>query len=177
MRSKIDCNEVEKILFQSSLDELNKEQKSQIVNHIKSCEQCRVSQKILNNISQSMLNELNESQIRPNTAMLESLKNKMANPKESRNSTFYYIKSFLEFRIPVYQVVTVLLIIGVFSFFLNNNSQNVGTFNNNISFIASIDSNKISMSLQNSMELIDGYKKGKSIVEDSVLSNFIQSAM
>ncbi len=175
--SKIDCSYVEDILFQSSMDELSMNDKLQITNHIDSCERCQSSEKLLNYFQQSMQIELVENQIIPNPAILKSLKAKLISTNGKQNPILDFIKSFFELRVPVYQVVTALLIIGAFSFFLNNKNQNIDLFNNNVSIIAAIDSNKISMSFKNSMELIDNYKKGKSIVEDSVLSSFIQSAM
>jgi hypothetical protein len=121
--------------------------------------------------------ELTENQLLPNPAVLESLKTKLVTANEKQYPFIDFVKGFFELRMPVYQVVTVLLIIGAFSFFLNNKQQNFDSFSNDVSIIAAIDSNKISMSLQNSLELIENYKKGKSIAEDSVLSNFIKSAM
>ena len=175
--SKIDCSSVENILFQSSIDELNKDALDQIVNHINSCEKCQSSQRLLNYFKQLMEVELSENRIIPNPVILESLKSKLSISSEKQNSFFGFIREFFELKIPVYQVVTALLIIGAFSFFINNRNQSIDSFNNHVSIIAAIDSNKISMSFKNSLELIDNYKKGKSIVEDSVLSNFIQSAM
>ena len=177
MKTKIDCKFVEEVIFKSSIGELGENEKSQIVKHINSCEKCRSSEKLVDYLKQSMEMELIENQILPNPAILESLKDNLNNTNEKQNSILDFIKGFFELRVLVYQVFTVLIIIGAFLFFLNNKNQNFDTFNNNVSIIASIDSNKISMSLQNSLELIDNYKKGKSIVEDSVLSNFIQSAM
>ena len=175
--SKIDCSFIDKVLFHSSIDELNENEKSQFVNHINSCDKCRSSEILLNYFKQSLEMELTENQLKPNPAIFESLKAKMNAANEKQNPILDFIKGFFELRVPVYQVVTALLIIGAFSFFLNNKNQNFDSFSNNVSIIAEIDSNKISMSFQNSLELMDNYKKGKSIAEDSVLSNFIQSAM
>ena len=175
--SKIECSFAEKILFQSSMDELSKTEKSQIIKHINSCENCKSSEIKLDYFNQSMEVELIESQIKPNPAILESLKDKLNIVNKKQNSISGFIKGIFELRVPVYQVVTALILIGAFSFFLNNKNQKFDKTNNNVSIIAAIDTNKISMSLQNSLELMDNYKKGKSIVEDSVLSNFIQSAM
>ena len=175
--SKIDCSFVENILFQSSTDELNKNEIDQIIKHINACENCQSSQRLLNNFKQTMKVELSENKINPNPAILESLKRNFNFKSEKKNSFFGFIKDFFELKIPVYQIVTALLIIGAFSLFLNNRNQSIDSLNNNVSIIAAIDSNTISISFQNSLELIDSYKKGKSIVEDSVLSNFIQSSM
>jgi hypothetical protein len=177
MKTKIDCSFIEEILFQSSVGELDENEKSQIAKHINSCGKCRSSEKLLYYFKQSLQLELRENQLTPNPAILESLKGKLSSANEKQNLIIDFIKGFFELRVPVYQVVTALLIIGAFSFFLNNKNQNFDSFSNNVSIIAAIDSNKISMSFKNSMELIDSYKKGKSIVEDSVLSSFIQSAM
>jgi len=175
--SQIDCNFVENVLFKSTKAELDENDKIEMLNHINSCEKCQFSEKILDYFQQSMTTELTNSKLIPNPAIVKSLKNKLNYPNERKNSFIDYVKSFFEFRVPVYQVVTALLIIGAFSFFLNNKSNSIESFNNNVSIIAVIDSNKISTSFKNSLELIDGYKKGKSIVEDSVLSSFIQSSM
>ena len=177
MKTKIDCNFIKEIIFNSSIDELGEDEKLQIVKHINSCEKCLASEKLVDYLKQSMQIELGEIQLLPNPAVLESLKSKLIAANEKQNPISNFIKGFFELRVPVYQVVTVLLIIGAFSFFLDNKQQNFDSFGNPVSIIAAIDSNKISMSLQNSLELMDNYKKGKSIVEDSVLSNFIQSAM
>lgn len=177
MKTKIDCSFIEKVLFNFYIDELSENERSQIRNHIKSCKNCRLSEMILNYFKQSLQVELTENQIVPNPAILESLKDKLKTLKDKQRPVLDYIKGFFGLRIPVYQVVTALIIIGAFSFILNNRNQNIDSFTNDVSIIASIDSNKISMSFKNSMELIDSYKKGNSIVKDSVLSNFIQSAM
>jgi len=175
--SKIDCSFIENVFFQSSMDELSKDENKQIINHLNSCGKCQSSQRLLNYFKQSMEVELSKTKINPNPLILESLKSKLNYYSNKQNSIFGFVKGFFEMKIPVYQVVTALLIIGALSFFLNNRNQSIESFNNHVSIIAAIDSNKISMSFQNSLELIDSYKKGKSIVEDSVLSNFIQSAM
>ena len=175
--SKIYCNIVENVLFQSSINDLSEEESLQIKEHIISCNKCQSSQELLNYFKQSMEIEITENQLIPNPAILESLKSKLKSTNEKQNSILNFIKSFFELRVPVYQVVTALLIIGAISYFLNNKNQSIDSLNNHISIIAAIDSNKISMSFKNSIELIDSYKKGKSIVEDSVLSSFIQSSM
>lgn len=177
MKTIIDCNYIEEVIFKSSIDELGENEKSQIVKHINSCEKCLTSEKLVDYIKLSIQIELDENKLLPNPAVLESLKSKLIATNKKQNPISNIIKGFFELRVPVYQVVTVLLIIGAFLFFLDNKQQNFDSFGNHVSINAAIDSNKISMSLQNSLELMDSYKKGKSIVEDSVLSNFIQSAM
>lgn len=175
--SKIDCSFIEKYLFQTTIDELSENEKSQIINHINSCDKCKNSEELLNYFKQSMEIEFTENQLIPNPAIINSLRRKLNFPNERHNPIFEFIKSFFELKVPLYQVVTALLLIGAFSFFLNNKNKNFDSLNNNVSIIAAIDSNKISMSFQNSLELIDNPNKGKSIVEDSVLSGFIQSSM
>jgi hypothetical protein len=175
--SKIECNSVEQILFQSTFNELNEKEKSDILQHIKTCETCKSSEKLLNIFKQSLHHELVESQLNPNPEIKESIIKKLKSEQERQNLFVDFVRNFFEVKVPLYQVITVLILIGVFAFFLNNKSHTLESFKNNVSIIAAIDSNKISMNFQNSLELIDSYNKGKSIIEDSVLSSFIQSSM
>lgn len=175
--SNLDCNSVEQILFETSINALTEMEQSQILSHIKSCENCKSSEKLLNSLDQLLRAELVDSKVNPNPHIKKSLINRLKSKNESKNPIVDIIRNFFDLRIPLYQVITVLLLIGAFSIFINKKSKSLESFNNNVSIIAAVDSNTISMSFQNSIEWIDNHNKGKSILEDSVLASFIQSAM
>jgi hypothetical protein len=175
--SKLDCNTVEKILFQNSINELNKFEKDQILQHIESCDNCRASEKLIKSFSQLLQAELVNSKLNPNPVIKESLLNRLISQSVFNNSILEFVRNFFKLRIPLYQVITALILIGAFTFFFNQKGNRLDSLSNNVAIIAAIDSNAISMSFQNSIEWIDNHNKGKSILEDSVLASFIQSAM
>ena len=174
---KFDCNSIEKIIFQTSINELNENEKVEILQHIGTCENCQSSEKLLNIFKQSLHKELVESKLMPIPAFKGQLINKLKPERETKNLIVDFIRKIFEVKVPLYQVITALVLIGAVTFFLNNKSNNPELFSDNISVIAAIDSNTISINFQNSLEWIDNPNKGKSIIEDSILASFIQSSM
>ena len=173
----IDCGYIEKIIFEDSIEDISEIEKTKILDHISECMICKRSEKLMEILSDSLLTEFENSRLVAKPETIKSLRNVINPASRDKRSLFGFIEGFLEFRVPVYQVIIALLVIVLIIIFVNNPRQEFDSLNNNISFIAEIDSNKILMNFQNSPDMIKNSSKGKSFVEDSVLSSFIQSAM
>ena len=105
---KFDCNSIEKIIFQISINELNENEKVEILQHIGTCENCQSSEKLLNIFKQSFHQELVKSKLIPEPAIKESLINKLKPEHETQKLIVNFIRKFFELKVRELQYLFVI---------------------------------------------------------------------
>jgi len=168
------CQEIEKLLINSSFESTDPETQTRILEHLKTCANCRKSELILQSIQQVMELELLSSSINPEPGLKQSLLEVMKSKKKRKKKIILSIREFLNIRIPLYQpLAAALLIIFILMFFGRNDQQS----HSEEIIIAVIDTNAIQMNISYPFDLIENQHVGRNIQEDSVLSGFTHSSM
>ena len=178
---KIKCEDIEKLLIKQEIENLSREERNLIQQHVQTCINCQDYQTQLASIENSM--EINQSSLlQPDPAIRQKLINRFEVLKAKKhrfiNIIWQSLLSMLEYRIPVYQGL-----IGVASFILifvviHSSSFSFRHQADRLNYTPMMaDTTFSEINVIKNLQIIEHQKIGKNVNEDSLLTRFIVSSM
>jgi hypothetical protein len=178
---KVNCDDIQRLLVNKISDELTRDEHRLVEEHLKSCGHCRSYQNTLLKLQSSMqISE--EEKLVPDPAIRENILQRMktSQPQETGilRSTWQYVRSVFEYRVPVYQTLSGLALIALI--FLATRQISFSPDQRPPeprSLIRMEMPTPTQMSVVDNLDIIDKQKIGRSVTEDSALTRFIVSTM
>ncbi len=173
----VNCDNIEQLLIKQSIDELTDEENRLIQKHLKSCQRCRSYQSALLKLKYSM-QVSEEDKLAPNPAIHEILIQRMKElrPQEIGflDRAYQSIISLFEYRIPVYQALTGVILIFLLFLGLRHFPFTTGQKSAGIQSITPIGtSTPAQLMVIDNLDIIGKQKIGQNVKEDSTLIRFI----
>jgi hypothetical protein len=171
------CQEIEDMLIKKNIEELTHGEQELIERHLSYCSECKKYSQLLFNINQAFVSPRRDDSM-PLAGIRENTLKKISGYR-GRFSTFWYsLLNLFEYRIPVYQALGMILVVLVLliGFDYANSEQNA------LGMIWS-DSHKLEGMISDknyvldSLQLLERQRIGKNALEDSILTQFITTAM
>ncbi len=178
---KANCDDIQRLLVNRISDELSRDEDRLVEEHLKSCGHCRAYENTLLNLKESMRVGTGEELV-PDPAIRENILRRMKTlqPQETGilRSTWQYVRSVFEYRVPVYQTLSGLALIALI--FLATKQISVSPDQRPPeprSLVRMEMPVPTQMSVVDNLEIIDKQKIGRSAKEDTALTRFIVSTM
>jgi hypothetical protein len=177
----INCDDIEQLLIKKSIDELTEDENLLVEEHLKSCERCQSYQNTLSNLQHSMKTGAEEKLV-PDPAIRENIIRRMKTlqPQETgilRNA-WQHIRCVFEYRIPVYQTLSGVVVIVLIFLATKQISFSPGKQPPEPQSLVRMEMPEpTEMSVVDNLDIIAHQKIGRSAKEDTALTRFIVSTM
>jgi hypothetical protein len=167
------CQEVEHILINQDIEKISEYDRLLVENHIQKCRKCEQYDYILLKIKNTMT-AVDQEKLIPDPNIKKNILKKISRKPMIMNTGWEALKSIFEYRIPVYQVLSVVAVVFILliafnpSDTLTESTMNIGQ--------ESIDLEEVVENLSyrlDSLQLIERQRIGKSVSEDSIMAQFI----
>lgn len=175
------CDEIEAILIRQQVESLINEENSLLQEHLKTCLHCQNYGRQLANLHSAMAIDQG-SPLKPDPSIRQIVMNQMRKRKPEKqgilNSWWQGLSKILEYRIPVYQgligVACGLLIVVLIRYFPLSNQPKLEPppFQSQMA-----DTTVYQINVIKNLQIIEDQKIGKNVMEDSLLTRFIVTAM
>lgn len=177
----LNCDDIEQLLIQKSIDGLSEDESRFIQEHLKSCGRCKSFQNALLNLQDSMQDGRIDKLV-PDPAIREKVIQKMRSLKHQEagilGKTYKTIRSILEYRIPAYQALPVVVLLILMFLTVERFPSGV---RHEPAGVHSIAETGISVPTQlrviDNLGIIDQQKIGQSVKDDTTLARFIVGAI
>ena len=179
--SNMNCDYIQRLLVNKIFDELTPDENLLVEEHLKSCDHCRSYQITLLNLKDSMQIGSGEK-LAPNPAIRENIvqRMKILQPQETGilRSTWQYVRSVFEYRVPVYQTLSGLALIALIFLATKQISFSPDRRPPEPRSLIRLEMPApTQMSVVDNLDIIDQQKIGRSAREDTALTRFIVSTM
>jgi hypothetical protein len=174
---KKQCKAIQAILIQRCYDDIAQDDWQRVEKHLAGCETCQKFQQVLAAVAQSQKIETMET-----TAEAEHVKQSVVKALKKRNQTkavqktWALILGLLKYKIPLYQSLTVVIIL--FIFFLQRTHLPTGEQEGDRQITDSLQTapvpDKFSYIIDN-IEIIEAQRVGEAVKDDSALFEFSYS--
>ncbi len=176
-KSNANCDDVEELLIKKEIDKLTPDENLLVEKHLKFCERCRTYQSTLSSLQNSMQISPDEK-LTPDPAIRQNIIQKMKALKPEEKGIFksgwQYIRTALEYRIPVYQTLLIVVLIPFIFFAVDQLFLTPDHEPENLQGIAQIEPLVSSqIGVLDNLDVIDQQKIGISVREDTSLTRFI----
>jgi len=176
-KSSTNCDDIEQLLIKKDIDELTPDENLLVEKHLKICERCRSYQSTLSSMQNSMQIS-SEKKLVPDPAIRQNILQRMKalRPQETGifKSGWGYFRSILEYRIPVYQTLLIVVLIPVIFFAVNQLFLTPDWEPEKLQGVAQMEPLVSSqMGVLDNLDIIDQQKIGISVREDTSLTRFI----
>jgi hypothetical protein len=170
---EITCQEVEHILIKQDIENISEYEQLLVERHIQKCRECEQYDYILLKIKSTMT-AVHQEKLIPDPNINKNILKKISRQPMIIYTGWEALKSIFEFRIPVYQVLSVMAVFFLLliafspSDSLTEPTMNIGQ--------ESIDLEGVVENLSyrlDSLQLIERQRIGKSVSEDSIMAQFI----
>jgi hypothetical protein len=173
----VNCDDIEQLLIKKDADGLTLEENLLVEKHLKFCERCRTYQSTLSSLQNSMKISPDEKVV-PHPAIRQNIIQRMKalRPEEKGifKSGWQYIRTALEYRIPVYQTLLFVLLIPLVFFAVDQLFLTPEHEPENLEGIAQMEPLVSSqMGVLDNLDIIEQQKIGISAKEDTSLRRFI----
>jgi hypothetical protein len=173
----LSCDDIEQLLIKKSINRLSEEESQMLQEHLKSCDCCRSFQSALVNLQDSMQFGTRE-ELLPDPAIRENVIQRMRDLKHQEAGTlgkiYQVIRSLLQYRIPVYQALPVVILIALMFLALEQFPYSLRHEPAGLSSIAKTEPPvPAQLRIIDSLGIIDQQKIGQSLKEDTTLAQFI----
>jgi len=174
---KPDCQEIEYILLKGSVEEISTQEQQLIEQHLNFCPQCKKYEHFLLDIKRAITSSP-DNNVEPFPRIRENALKKISGYPGVISMFWNSIISLFEYRIPIYQALVMIFIIFVLLVGFNFASSRQNSF-----MILSSEWNKSEGMLSNenfaldSLQLLERQRIGKNVLEDSVITRLITTAM
>jgi hypothetical protein len=171
------CDDIEQLLIKKSIDGLCEDESHFIQEHLKSCGRCKNFQDALLNLQDSMqVGRIDK--LAPDPAIREKVIQRIKSLKHQEadipGKTYKAIRSILEYRIPVYRALPVVVLLILMFLAVK---QFPSGFRHEPAGVHSIAETGISVPTQlrviDNLGIIDQQKIGQSVKDDTTLARFI----
>jgi hypothetical protein len=171
------CEDVELLLSKRLVDELTEEEKQQVDVHLKSCNRCLSYERILLSLQESMQIK-SEEQLAPRPEIRQHIVQRMKElkPQEAGvlRKTYHFLIRLFEYRIPVYQSLTGMILIFLLFMGLKHFPFTFGQKPEKIQIITQMDTSiPTQLKVLDNLEILGRQKIGQNVKEDSTLTQFI----
>jgi hypothetical protein len=171
------CEDVELLLSKRLVDELTEEEKQQVDVHLKSCNRCLSYERILLSLQESMQIK-SEEQLAPHPGIRQNIVQRMKDlkPQETGvlHKTYHFFIRLFEYRIPVYQSLTGMILIFLLFMGLKHFPLTFGQKPEGFQIITQTDTSApAQLKVLDNLEIIGKQKIGQNVKEDSTLTQFI----
>ena len=171
------CQEIEDMLIKNNIEDLTQIEQELIERHISYCSECKKYSQVLININQAFVSTPRDDSM-PLAAIRKNALTKIAGNRGTFSAFWYSLLSLFEYRIPVYQALVMILValVLLIGFDYANSEQN------SLSMIWS-DSHQLEGMISDtnyvldSLQMLERQRIGKNVLEDSILTQFITTAM
>jgi hypothetical protein len=171
------CQEIEDMLIKKNIEDLTQIDQELIERHLSYCLECKKYSQILFNINQAFVSPHRNDSM-PLLGIRENTLKKISRSSGTLSTFWYSLLSLFEYRIPVYQALGMILValVLLIGFDYANSEQN------SLSMIWS-DSHQLEGMISDknyvldSLQLLERQRIGKNVLEDSILTQFITTAM
>jgi hypothetical protein len=178
---KMNCDDIQRLLVNRISDELTRDEDRLVDEHLKSCGHCRAYQNTLLSLKDSMQIGRGEKLV-PDPAIRENVlqRIKTLQPQETgilRNA-WQHIRSIFEYRIPVYQTLSGVVVIILIFLAIKQITFSPGQQPPEPQSLVRMEMPSPSeMSVVDNLDIIAHQKIGRSAKEDTALTRFIVSTM
>jgi len=177
----IDCDDIPRLLIDKIFDGLVQEENLLVEKHLKSCERCRSYRKTLLGLQNSMQIGAEEKLV-PHPAIRQRIIQRMKVQRPERIGIFArgwcYIRNIFEYRIPVYQALSGVILIALIFFAVRQFPSSTDQKPPELQSVAQMETPIPSqMTVIDNLEIIKGQKIGQNVKEDTTLTRFIVSTM
>jgi hypothetical protein len=171
------CEDVELLLNKHLVDELTDEEKQVVDMHLKSCSRCLSYERILLSLQESMQIK-SEEQLAPRPEIRQHIVQRMKElkPQEAGvlQKTYHFFIRLFEYRIPVYQSLTGMILIFLLFMGLKHFPFTFGQKPEKIQIITQMDTSiPTQLKVLDNLEILGRQKIGQNVKEDSTLTQFI----
>jgi hypothetical protein len=179
--SNMDCDDIERLLTNRIFDKLTQDENRLVEEHLKSCDRCRSYQNTLLSLQHSMKIGAEEKLV-PDLAIRQNIIQRMKTLKPVETGIFakgwYYTRNIFEYRIPVYQALSGLVLIALIYLTVGQFSFSPDRKPSEPQSLAQIElSTPTQMRVVDDLEIIDLQKIGRNVKEDTTLTRFIVTTM
>jgi len=177
----LNCDDVERLLIHRIFDQLTPEVNLSVEKHLKSCDRCQSYQKTLLNLQNSIQIRAEEKLV-PDPAIRQNIIQRMKTlePQEAGflRSTWQYVRSIFEYRIPVYQTLSGVVLIVLIFLAVNQISFSPDQKPPEPQSLTQIETPvPAQMNVVDNLDIIDKQKIGRNVKEDTTLTRFIVTTM
>jgi hypothetical protein len=171
------CDDVELLLSKRLVDELTGDEKQLVDKHLKSCSRCLSYERILLSIQDSMQIKA-EEKLAPHPAICQQIVQRMKDlgPQETGilRKTYHSFIHLFEYRIPVYQALTGVILIFLLFLGVSHLPFTVGQKPEGLQTITQTDTSApAQLKVLDNLDIIGKQKIGQNVKEDSTLTQFI----
>jgi hypothetical protein len=175
-KSSTNCDDIEQLLIKRNIDGLTQNENLLVEKHLKFCERCKNYQSTLLNLQESMQIEPEEKLI-PDPAIRQNIIQRMRAAQSKEQGIFQngwqYIRTALEYRIPVYQTLLGIVLIFLISLSINRLFLTPEKEPLKLQSFAQIETLTSSqMSVIENLDILDQQKIGRTVKEDPSLTRF-----
>jgi hypothetical protein len=175
------CDDIKQLLVKRIFDELTQDKNLLVEEHLKSCTQCCDYQNTLLNL-QNSIQIRTEEKLVPNPAIRENVIQRMKalRPEEAGTlrTTWQRLRGIFEYRIPVYQTLSGLVIIALIFLAVKQISFSPDQKSPEPQSLARMETPvPAQMSVVDNLDIIDQQKIGQNVKEDTTLTRFIVTTM
>ncbi len=173
----LNCDDIEELLIKRKIDGLSGEESQMLREHLSSCDRCRGFENTLLNLQDSMQFGTREELV-PDPAIRENVIQRMRvlKPKETGilGKIYQAVKSLLQYRIPVYQALPVVILILLLSLAVKQFPSGTRHEPAGLRSVAKTESVvPAQLRVIDDLGIIDQQKIGQSLEEDTTLAQFI----
>lgn len=173
----VNCDDIEQLLIKKDVDGLTPEENLLVEKHLKFCQRCRTYQSTLSSLHNSMQIDSKEKLV-PDPAIRRNIIQRMKALRPEEKGIFKgvlgYFRNILEYRIPVYQTLLIVVLIPLIFFAVDQLFLTPDREPENLEGIAQMEPLVSSqMGVLDNLEIIDQQKIGISVREDTSLTRFI----
>lgn len=171
------CEDVELLLNKCLVNELTKEEKQVVDTHLKSCNRCLRYERILFSLQESVQIK-SEERLIPRPEIRQHIVQRMKDlrPQESRvlRKTYHFFIRLFEYRIPVYQSLTGMILIFLLFLGLKHFPFTFEQRPERLQIATQMDTTTpAQLKVLDNLEIIGRQKIGQNVKEDSTLTQFI----
>lgn len=175
------CDSIQRLLVKKTSDELTSDESLLVGEHLKSCARCQSYQRTLLNLQDSMEISAQEKLV-PDPAIRENLIQRMRIQRSQKagilSSTWRNIRSMLQYRIPIYQPLSGLVVIALIFLMVSHLSFSPDQEPLESQGLAQIQTpTPVQMSVVDNLDIIGRQKIGRNVKEDTTLTRFIVTSM
>lgn len=171
------CEDVELLLSKRLADELTEDEKQVVDTHLKSCNRCLSYERILLSLQESVQIK-SEEKLAPHPAIRQHIIQRMKDLKPQETGvlrkTYHFFISLIEYRIPVYQSLTGMILIFLLFLGLKHLPFTIGQKPERLQIATQIDTSApAQLKVLDNLDIIGKQKIGQNVKEDSTLTQFI----
>jgi hypothetical protein len=171
------CEDIELLLSKRLVDELTDEEKQVVDTHLKSCDRCSSYERILLSLQESVQIKSDEK-LAPRPGIRQNIVQRMKDLKPQETGvlqkTYHFFIRLFEYRIPVYQSLTGMILIFLLLMGLKHFPFTFGQKPEKIQIITQMDTSiPTQLKVLDNLEILGRQKIGQNVKEDSTLTQFI----